>query len=179
MFKTTVGPVDTGDGSNVVYLRPETAQGIFVNFGNVLDTMRRKLPFASPRSAKPSATRSPRAISRSEPRVRADGDRVLRSTRDDEAAHQMWIDTRQAWYKKLGMRPRRFARASRRRRACHYAKRCVDLEYHFPMGWSELEGIANRTDFDLKAHSRSEKNPTRSDSFRSSIPSRKSRSSPT
>jgi glycyl-tRNA synthetase len=79
---------------------------------------------------------------------------------DDEAAHQAWIDTRIKWYADLGLRPENLRqREQTPQELAHYAKRCVDLEYRFPMGWSELEGIANRTDFDLKAHSRSPENP--------------------
>jgi glycyl-tRNA synthetase len=72
----------------------------------------------------------------------------------------MWIDTRSQWYRDLGMRAENLKqREQTKDELAHYAKRCVDLEYRFPMGWSELEGIANRTDFDLKAHSRSPENP--------------------
>jgi len=79
---------------------------------------------------------------------------------EDEAAHQAWIDARMQWYVDLGMRRDNIRqREQAKEELAHYAKRCVDLEYRFPMGWSELEGIANRTDFDLKAHSRSPENP--------------------
>jgi glycyl-tRNA synthetase len=161
MFKTTVGPVDTGDGSNLVYLRPETAQGIFVNFGNVVDTMRRKLPFGVAQIGK--AFRNEITPGNFTFRTREFEQMEIEyfvRPGEDEAAHQMWIDTRQKWYHDLGLRPEALrAREQTRDELAHYAKRCVDLEYRFPMGWSELEGIANRTDFDLRAHSRSEKNP--------------------
>ena len=79
---------------------------------------------------------------------------------EDEAAHQAWIDARMQWYVDLGMRRENLRqREQDKTELAHYAKRCVDLEYKFPMGWSELEGIANRTDYDLKAHSRSPENP--------------------
>ena len=79
---------------------------------------------------------------------------------EDEAAHQSWIDARTQWYVDLGMRRENLRqREQDPTELAHYAKRCVDLEYKFPMGWSELEGIANRTDYDLKAHSRSPENP--------------------
>ena len=79
---------------------------------------------------------------------------------EDEAAHQAWIDARTQWYVDLGMRRENLRqREQTKDELAHYAKRCVDLEYRFPMGWSELEGIANRTDYDLKAHSRSPENP--------------------
>jgi glycyl-tRNA synthetase len=79
---------------------------------------------------------------------------------EDEARHQRWIDDRLQWYLDLGLsRDNLRLREQDPKELAHYAKRCVDLEYRFPMGWSELEGIANRTDFDLKAHSRGEANP--------------------
>jgi glycyl-tRNA synthetase len=79
---------------------------------------------------------------------------------EDEAAHQMWIDARTQWYLDLGINQANLsAREQTKDELAHYAKRCVDLEYRFPMGFSELEGIANRTDYDLKAHSRGQNNP--------------------
>jgi glycyl-tRNA synthetase len=159
MFKTTVGPV--ADDSAVAYLRPETAQGIFVNFGNVLDTMRRKLPFGVAQIGK--AFRNEITPGNFTFRTREFEQMEIEyfvKPGEDEAAHQMWIDTRTQWYVDLGMRRDNLRqREQTRDELAHYAKRCVDLEYKFPMGWSELEGIANRTDFDLKAHSRSSENP--------------------
>src|SRR5882724_9721450 len=161
MFKTTVGPVDTGDDSNLVYLRPETAQGIFVNFGNVLDTMRRKLPFGVAQIGK--AFRNEITPGNFTFRTREFEQMEIEyfvRPGEDEAAHQMWIDTRSQWYRDLGLRPENLKqREQTKDELAHYAKRCVDLEYKFPMGWSELEGIANRADFDLSAHSRGPKNP--------------------
>jgi glycyl-tRNA synthetase len=161
MFKTTVGPVDTGDESGLAYLRPETAQGIFVNFGNVLDTMRRKLPFGVAQIGK--AFRNEITPGNFTFRTREFEQMEIEyfvKPGEDEAAHQAWIDTRTQWYLDLGLgRERLRQREQDKEELAHYAKRCVDLEYKFPMGWSELEGIANRTDFDLKAHSRSPENP--------------------
>jgi glycyl-tRNA synthetase len=161
MFKTSVGAVDTGDESGLVYLRPETAQGMFVNFGNVLDTMRRKLPFGTAQIGK--AFRNEITPGNFTFRTREFEQMEIEyyvRPGEDEAAHQAWIDERQRWYFELGMRPENLrVREQEKHELAHYAKRCVDLEYKFPMGWSELEGIANRTDFDLKAHSRSETNP--------------------
>src|SRR6266700_255198 len=161
MFKTTVGAVDTGDDSGLAYLRPETAQGIFVNFGNVLDTMRRKLPFGSAHIGK--AFRNEITPGNFTFRTREFEQMEIEyfvRPGDDEAAHQMWIDTRSQWYRDLGMRGENLKqREQTKDELAHYAKRCVDLEYKFPMGWSELEGIANRTDFDLSAHSRGPQNP--------------------
>ena len=161
MFKTTVGPVDTGDDSGLAYLRPETAQGIFVNFGNVLDTMRRKLPFGVAQIGK--AFRNEITPGNFTFRTREFEQMEIEyfvRPGEDEAAHQAWIDARTKWYTDLGLRPDNLRqREQTKDELAHYAKRCVDLEYRFPMGWSELEGIANRTDFDLKAHSRSPENP--------------------
>jgi glycyl-tRNA synthetase len=161
MFKTTVGAVDTGDDSGLAYLRPETAQGIFVNFGNVLDTMRRKLPFGVAQIGK--AFRNEITPGNFTFRTREFEQMEIEyfvRPGEDEAAHQMWIDTRSQWYRDLGLRAENLKeREQTKDELAHYAKRCVDLEYKFPMGWSELEGIANRTDFDLSAHSRGPKNP--------------------
>ncbi len=161
MFKTTVGAVDTGDEAGLVYLRPETAQGIFVNFGNVLDTMRRKLPFGVAQVGK--AFRNEITPGNFTFRTREFEQMEIEyfvRPGEDEAAHASWIDARQAWYFDLGMRRENLrVREQAAHELAHYAKRCVDLEYRFPMGWSELEGIANRTDFDLRAHSRNDRNP--------------------
>ncbi len=161
MFKTTVGPVDTGDDSGLAYLRPETAQGIFVNFGNILDTMRRKLPFGVAQIGK--AFRNEITPGNFTFRTREFEQMEIEyfvKPGEDEAAHQAWIDARTQWYVDLGMRRENLRqREQTKDELAHYAKRCVDLEYRFPMGWSELEGIANRTDYDLKAHSRSPENP--------------------
>jgi glycyl-tRNA synthetase len=161
MFRTTMGPVDTGDDSGLAYLRPETAQGMFVNFQNVLDTMRRKLPFGIAQIGK--AFRNEVTPGNFTFRTREFEQMEIEyfvKPGEDEAAHQMWIDARMAWYHDLGMAKENLAmREQRKDELAHYAKRCVDLEYRFPMGFSELEGIANRTDFDLKAHSRSPENP--------------------
>jgi glycyl-tRNA synthetase len=161
MFRTTMGPVDTGDETGLVYLRPETAQGMFVNFQNVLDTMRRKLPFGIAQIGK--AFRNEVTPGNFTFRTREFEQMEIEyfvKPGEDEAAHQMWIDARTRWYHELGLSPDNLkAREQTREELAHYAKRCVDLEYRFPMGFSELEGIANRTDFDLKAHSRGPDNP--------------------
>lgn len=161
MFRTTVGAVDTGDDSGLVYLRPETAQGIFVNFSNVLDTMRRKLPFGIAQIGK--AFRNEITPGNFTFRTREFEQMEIEyfvRPGADEAAHEQWIADRKAWYLNLGMRPENLRlREQERHELAHYAKRCVDLEYKFPMGFSELEGIANRTDYDLRSHSRSPQNP--------------------
>ena len=160
MFRTTVGAAADED-SGLAYLRPETAQGMFVNFGNVLDTMRRKLPFGIAQVGK--AFRNEITPGNFTFRTREFEQMEIEyfvRPGQDEAAHKMWIEERQSWYRNLGLPPDRLrAREQGKDELAHYAKGCVDLEYRFPMGWSELEGIANRTDFDLKAHSRSDSNP--------------------
>jgi glycyl-tRNA synthetase len=142
-------------------MRPETAQGIFVNFGNVLDTMRRKLPFGIAQVGK--AFRNEITPGNFTFRTREFEQMEIEyfvRPGEDEAAHEMWIAERKGWYLKLGMRPENLrVREQEKHELAHYAKRCVDLEYKFPMGFSELEGIANRTDFDLRSHSRSADNP--------------------
>ena len=163
MFKTTVGAVDTGDDSGLAYLRPETAQGMFVNFGNVLDTMRRKLPFGIAQIGK--AFRNEITPGNFTFRTREFEQMEIEyfvRPGEDEAAHQAWIDARIKWYLDLGLRAENLKqREQTKDELAHYAKRCVDLEYRFPMGWSELEGIANRTDYDLSAHSRGPEQPRR------------------
>ena len=161
MFRTTVGPVDTGDESGLAYLRPETAQGIFVNFQHVLDTMRRKLPFGIAQIGKAfrNEITPGNFIFRTREFEQMEIEYFVRPG-EDEAAHQAWIDARTRWYTDLGIaRERLRQREQAKDELAHYAKRCVDLEYLFPIGWSEIEGIANRTDFDLKAHSRGPENP--------------------
>ena len=155
MFKTHAGPVD--DDGAVVWLRPETAQGMFVDFATIQRTSRKKVPFGIAQMGKSFRNEI------------TPGNFVFR-TREfeqmemeffvvpgtDEDWHQYWIDARRAWYEDLGMRSENIRiREHAADELSHYAKRTVDLEFYFPdasMGWSELEGIANRTDFDLKAH---------------------------
>ena len=152
MFKTNVGPVE-GAGS-VAYLRPETAQGIFLNFKNVLECSRQKPPFGIAQ------------IGKSFRNEITPGNFTFR-TREfeqmeieffcppDEAAdwHKRWLDDRWAWYTDLGMKPDNIRRRPHNPdELAHYVVGCEDFEYHFPFGWSELEGIANRTNFDLTQH---------------------------
>jgi glycyl-tRNA synthetase len=153
MFKTFMGPVE--DDAAVTYLRPETAQGIFVNFDNILQSMRLKLPFGIAQIGKAfrneitpgNFTFRSREFEQMEIEFF-----VMPGT--DEEWHQRWINERFAWYPKYGMRAENLRlREHEKDELAHYAKRTADIEYLFPMGWSELEGIANRTDFDLKQHS--------------------------
>lgn len=152
MFKTHAGAVE--DDSAVVYLRPETAQGIFVNFANVLTTSRKKLPFGIAQ------------IGKSFRNEVTTGDFLFRLREfeqmeieyfvkpgDDERAWKEWVDARINWYYKYGIKKENLKiRHHEKDELAHYAKACIDIEYNFPMGFKELEGIANRTDFDLKQH---------------------------
>jgi glycyl-tRNA synthetase len=152
MFKTFMGPVE--DDAAVTYLRPETAQGIFVNFDNILQSMRLKLPFGIAQIGK--AFRNEITPGNFTFRTREFEQMeieffVMPGT--DEEWHQKWIDERFAWYPKYGLKKENIRlREHEKDELAHYAKRTADIEYLFPMGWSELEGIANRTDFDLKQH---------------------------
>ena len=152
MFKTFIGPVE--DDAAVAYLRPETAQGIFVNFENVQQSMRLKLPFGIAQIGKSfrneitpgNFTFRTREFEQMEIEFF-----VMPGT--DEDWHQRWLDERFAWYPKYGIRKENLRlREHEKDELAHYAKRTADIEYLFPMGWSELEGVANRTDFDLKQH---------------------------
>ncbi len=152
MFRTHMGPIDTED--NLVYLRPETAQGIFTNFENVRRTNRLKLPFGIAQVGKSFRNEI------------TPGQFVFR-TREfeqmemeffclpDESPEwfQYWQDQRFQWYLDLGMTPENLMiRPHSDDELSHYSAGTVDIEYRFPWGWDELEGIANRTDFDLKQH---------------------------
>jgi glycyl-tRNA synthetase len=156
MFQTYVGPVQ--DDASVAYLRPETAQGMFVNFENVLTTMRRKLPFGIAQ------------IGRSFRNEITPGNFIFRDREfeqmemeyfvmpgEDEKAHDMMIELRMNWWTEvLGIRRENLQlREHPKEELSHYSKRTVDIEYDFPFGgFSEIEGIANRTDFDLQAHTK-------------------------
>ncbi len=152
MFKTFMGAVE--EDAAVAYLRPETAQGIFVNFDNVIQSMRMKLPFGIAQIGKSfrneitpgNFTFRSREFEQMEIEFF-----VMPGT--DEEWHQRWLDERFAWYPKYGIRKDNLRlREHDKDELAHYAKRTADIEYLFPMGWSELEGVANRTDFDLKQH---------------------------
>ena len=158
MLRTTVGPVE--DDSAVHYLRPETAQGIFVNYLNVMNSARKKPPFGIGQTGKSFRNEI------------TPGNFIFR-TREfeqmemeffvvpgtDEEWHEYWLQQRWDWYTDLGMNPEnmRFFEHPAQKRS-HYSKRTVDIEYRFRFAgseWAELEGIANRTDFDLRSHSES------------------------
>jgi glycyl-tRNA synthetase len=154
MLRTHLGPIESDD--NMVYLRPETAQGIFINYENVRRTNRLKLPFGIAQ------------LGRSFRNEITPGQFVFR-TREfeqmemeffchpDEAPRwfDYWVEERHRWYTDLGMTPENLRiRPHDADELSHYSASTVDVEYRFPWGWDELEGIANRTDFDLKQHTK-------------------------
>ena len=152
MLKTHLGAME--GSSSEVFLRPETAQGIFVNFLNVKDTARKKLPFGIAQIGK--SFRNEITPGNFTFRTREFEQMEMEYfTRPEDAAgfHEEWIQARFQWYldhgiskDKLRLRPHGDDELA------HYSVGCTDVEYQFPFGWSELEGIANRTDFDLKQH---------------------------
>ena len=154
MFKTFMGPVE--NEAAVVYLRPETAQGMFVNFQNVLRASRRKLPFGIAQIGK--AFRNEITPGNFIFRTREFEQMELEyfvKPGEDEKWFQYWLEERLNWYVELGIKRENLRlREHLGKELAHYAKACYDIEYRFPMGWAELEGIANRTDFDLAQHSR-------------------------
>jgi glycyl-tRNA synthetase len=154
MFKTMVGPVE--EAGSFAYLRPETAQGIFVNFKNVLDATSRKLPFGIAQIGKSFRNEiTPRNfIFRVREFEIMEIEYFVRPGEDEEW-HRRWVEDRLKWWERIGVSrdnielyhvpPKDLA---------HYSKATVDLMYRYPIGTEELEGIANRTDFDLGSHSR-------------------------
>ena len=164
MFKTTIGPVDNDD--NIAYLRPETAQGIFANFANVQQSMRRKLPFGVAQIGKAfrneitpgNFTFRTREFEQMEIEYFCKPPQFLQEgEKNDVELHAEWVEQRFNWYVNLGLPAEKILkREQAHEELAHYAKATVDLEYHFPgsLGYSELEGIANRQDYDLSAHSR-------------------------
>ena len=156
LLKTFLGPVEEESGMH--YLRPETAQGIFVNFANVLGAARMKPPFGIGQIGKSfrNEITPGNFIFRTREFEQMEMEFFVEPGTDEEW-HQYWIDTRLAWYTDLGIKPenlRLYEHAAEK--LSHYSKRTVDIEYRFGFTGSEfgeLEGIANRTDFDLKTHS--------------------------
>ena len=154
MFETNMGPVK--DEGSTIYLRPETAQGIFVNFKNVMQFARKKLPMGIAQ------------IGKSFRNEITPGNFIFRTREFEqmeieyfvppalaEQAHKEWMDARLSWYIDLGIRPDHLMlRAHGADELSHYSSGTSDVEYFFPMGWSELEGIANRGDFDLTQHAK-------------------------
>jgi len=161
MFKTTVGPV--AEGGEIAYLRPETAQVIFVNFKNVLDSTNRKLPFGIAQIGKAYRNEiTPRNfIFRVREFEQMEIEYFVMPGMDDEW-HERWIADRVAWYHTYGVRPANLRRYDQRpEELAHYAKATTDLLYRFfperedeEKQYEEVEGIANRTDFDLTCHTK-------------------------
>ncbi|MES0329048.1 MAG: glycine--tRNA ligase [Dehalococcoidales bacterium] len=152
MFKTFVGPVE--DKAGTVYLRPETAQGIFVNFQNVLDTTRKKLPFGIAQIGKAfrNEITTGNFIFRSREFEQMEIEYFVKPDTGDEW-FEYWCRERLNWYTRLGINKENLRlHPHGKDQLAHYARCCSDIEYLFPMGWSELEGIANRGDFDLRQH---------------------------
>ncbi len=154
MFKTYVGPVE--DEAGLAYLRPETAQGMFVNFKNVAISMRRKLPFGIAQVGKSfrNEITPGNFIFRTREFEQMELEYFVKPG-TDEAWFEHWVDQRERWFLDLGLRREHLRRyETPREELAHYSKRTVDLQYHFPFGkgWEELEGIANRGDYDLAQH---------------------------
>ena len=154
MFKTNVGPVD--DGSSYAYLRPETAQQIFINFKNVIDATSKQLPFGIAQIGKAFRNEiTPRNFIF---RVREFEQMELEYfviPGEDEDAHNSWVQKRLEWWKRQGVPTESIELYDvPKEELAHYSKKTVDIMYKFPHGVEELEGIANRTDFDLGSHSK-------------------------
>jgi glycyl-tRNA synthetase len=152
MFETTIGPVKESGTS--VYLRPETAQGIFINFKNVLQIARRRPPFGIAQVGKSFRNEitpgnflfRTREFEQMEMELF-----VPPGTADEWFAY--WVDARVAWYHRYGIKPENLrVRAHEASELSHYSSGTSDLEYRYPIGWAELEGIANRGDYDLRQH---------------------------
>ncbi|HIB29280.1 MAG TPA: glycine--tRNA ligase [Candidatus Marinimicrobia bacterium] len=152
MFKTAIGPIE--DSGEVTYLRPETAQGIFVNFMNVQGTSRQKLPFGIAQLGK--AFRNEITTGNFLFRTREFEQMELEffiHPGENEKWLDYWCEERLNWFKKLGINPEKLRlRPHDKDELAHYSTACFDVEYEFPFGWSELEGIADRGTFDLDQH---------------------------
>ncbi|MEE9117778.1 MAG: glycine--tRNA ligase [Calditrichia bacterium] len=154
MFKTSFGAL--AESGDITYLRPETAQGIFVNFNNVVTTARQKLPFGIAQLGK--AFRNEITTGNFLFRTREFEQMELEYfIKPEEAENELkyWSQERLNWYKKLGVRANKLRlRPHDKDELAHYSKACYDIEYEFPFGWSELEGIADRGTYDLDQHNK-------------------------
>ena len=156
MFKTNVGPID--DGTSFGYLRPETAQQIFTNFKNVIDSTSRTLPFGIAQIGKAFRNEiTPRNfIFRVREFEQMELEYFVDPGNDDEW-HDKWVELRLAWWEAQGVPKEKIKLLDvEGEELAHYSKKTVDLMYEFPHGLEELEGIANRTDFDLGSHSKNQ-----------------------
>ena len=153
MFKTHLGP--TEDSGSLVYLRPETAQGIYVNYKNVVQTSRVKIPFGIAQVGKAFRNEivTKNFIFRTCEFEQMEMQYFVHPS-EDEKWFDYWKKRRLDYYEKMGIRPDRLRyKEHGPDELAHYAKAAFDIEYEFPFGWNELEGIHNRTDFDLSRHS--------------------------
>lgn len=152
MFKTFMGPVDNDD--NIAYLRPETAQGIFLNFKNVLESSRQKIPFGIAQVGKSfrNEITPGNFIFRTREFEQMEMEYFVRPS-DADHYYKKWVEARFKWYHSLGIKKENLRlRPHETEELAHYAIAATDVEYQFPFGWSELEGIANRQDYDLQTH---------------------------
>lgn len=152
MFKTFVGPVE--ESASVAYLRPETAQGMFINFDNVQTTTRAKLPFGIAQIGKSfrNEITPGNFIFRTREFEQMEMEFFCKPE-DGPAQFDHWRDERFNWYQRIGIKAANLRRYDHpQEKLSHYSAGTTDIEYNFPFGWGELEGIANRTDFDLKQH---------------------------
>ncbi len=154
MFKTFIGPVE--DEASVAYLRPETCQGIFINFANILQASRKKLPFGVAQIGKSfrNEITPGNFIFRTREFEQMEMEYFVYPGTDEEW-FDYWVNERFNWYVKYGIKKENLRlRQHSKEQLSHYSKATTDIEYNYPFGWAELEGIANRTDFDLTAHSK-------------------------
>ena len=155
MFETSIGPIQNENSS--VYLRPETAQGIFVNFENVLRTMRAKIPFGIANIGKSfrNEITPGQFIFRTREFEQMEIEFFCKEE-DEDKWFDYWVNKRMNWYKSIGI-PETLLRLREHSNdeLAHYAKKTVDIEFKYPWGWGELEGIANRGTFDLSSHENS------------------------
>ncbi len=152
MFRTHLGPVE--DAASLVYLRPETAQGIYVNFKNVLQSSRVKVPFGIAQVGKAfrNEITTKNFIFRTCEFEQLEMQFFIRPSEDDQW-FEHWKAARLAYYGKLGVRPEKLRfKEHGPNELAHYAKKAFDIQFEFPFGWQEIEGIHNRTDYDLRRH---------------------------
>src|SRR5699024_6000242 len=151
MFQTQFGATSSGsNGDDVVYLRPETAQGIFVNFKNVMDTSRQQIPFGIAQIGK--AFRNEVVARQFVFRMREFEQMEMQyfvEPGTDQENYEKWLNERLEWHKSLGIRESKLrVEPHPKDKLAHYAASAADIEYEFPIGWQEVEGVHNRTDFD-------------------------------
>lgn len=152
MFKTFVGV--TQDESSITYLRPETAQGMFTNFKQVLETSRKKVPFGIAQSGKcfRNEINTKDYLFRVREFEIAEIEYFVKPG-EDEKTFDLWLEEWKKFVFSLGIKPENIKEYEHPKESLsHYSKRTVDLQYNYPFGWKELTGLANRTDFDLKSH---------------------------